>query len=54
MVSLLYDNISRLNEENESDRAGVYHVLGQLISPQKPVADPILQAYSKICHLEPL
>ncbi|KAL8763917.1 MAG: hypothetical protein Q9184_000360 [Pyrenodesmia sp. 2 TL-2023] len=27
LLSLLYDNLARLDEENESDRAGVYHVL---------------------------
>ncbi|KAL8971481.1 MAG: hypothetical protein Q9197_003252 [Variospora fuerteventurae] len=30
LLSLLYDNIARLDEENESDRAGVYHVLSVL------------------------
>lgn len=30
LISLLHENISRLNENNESDRAGIYHVLGVL------------------------
>ena len=30
LLNLLYENISRMNEELESDRAGVYHVLGVL------------------------
>ncbi|KAI4289191.1 MAG: hypothetical protein L6R35_001545 [Caloplaca aegaea] len=30
LLSLLYDNIARFDEENESDRAGVYHVLSVL------------------------
>lgn len=30
LLSLLYENISRLNEDIESDRAGVYHVLSVL------------------------
>ena len=30
LLNLLYENISRLDEYNESDRAGVYHVLGVL------------------------
>ena len=30
LLNLLYENISRLNEEIESDRAGVYHVLSVL------------------------
>ncbi|KAL8957225.1 MAG: hypothetical protein Q9193_005448 [Seirophora villosa] len=30
LLSLLHDNIARLDEENESDRAGVYHVLSVL------------------------
>ena len=30
LLSLLYENVSRLNEELESDRAGIYHVLGVL------------------------
>ncbi|KAL8800336.1 MAG: hypothetical protein Q9200_007280 [Gallowayella weberi] len=28
LLSLLYDNVSRLDEANESDRAGLYHILG--------------------------
>lgn len=28
LLNLLYENISRLDESNESDRAGIYHVLG--------------------------
>lgn len=32
IVSLLYENIDRFNEELESDRAGIYHVLGVLES----------------------
>ena len=32
LLDLLYENITRLNEELESDRAGVYHVLGVLES----------------------
>lgn len=31
LLSLLHDNIARLDEENESDRAGVYHVLSTLL-----------------------
>ncbi|KAL8812302.1 MAG: hypothetical protein Q9223_007328 [Gallowayella weberi] len=27
LLSLLYDNVSRLDEANESDRAGLYHIL---------------------------
>lgn len=30
LLNLLYENISRFNEEIESDRAGMYHVLGVL------------------------
>ncbi|MCJ1464940.1 hypothetical protein MMC07_003555 [Pseudocyphellaria aurata] len=30
LINLLLENISRLNENNESDRAGIYHVLGVL------------------------
>ena len=30
LLNLLYENISRLNEDNESDRAGIYHVLSVL------------------------
>ena len=30
LLSLLYENISRLNEDIESDRAGIYHVLNVL------------------------
>ena len=30
LLSLLYENINRLNEVLESDRAGIYHVLGVL------------------------
>ena len=30
ILNLLYENISRLNEDIESDRAGIYHVLGVL------------------------
>lgn len=30
LLNLLYENISRLSEELESDRAGIYHVLGVL------------------------
>ena len=30
LLNLLYENISRLNEDIESDRAGTYHVLGVL------------------------
>lgn len=30
LLSLLYENVSRLNEAIESDRAGIYHVLGVL------------------------
>lgn len=30
LLSLLYENISRLNEDIESDRAGIYHVLSVL------------------------
>ena len=32
LLNLLYENISRLNEDIESDRAGTYHVLGVLES----------------------
>lgn len=32
LLGLLYENINRLNEELESDRAGIYHVLGVLES----------------------
>lgn len=28
LLNLLYGNVSRLDEANESDRAGLYHVLG--------------------------
>ncbi len=28
LLNLLYENISRLDESNESDRAGIYHILG--------------------------
>lgn len=28
MINLLYENLLRLDENNESDRAGVYHILG--------------------------
>ncbi|KAL8950279.1 MAG: hypothetical protein Q9222_003683 [Ikaeria aurantiellina] len=30
LLSLLYDNVTRLDETNESDRAGLYHILGVL------------------------
>ena len=30
LLSLLYENISRLNEDMESDRAGIYHILSVL------------------------
>ena len=30
ILNLLYENLSRMNEDLESDRAGVYHVLGVL------------------------
>ena len=30
LLNLLYENIARLNEDLESDRAGIYHVLGVL------------------------
>ena len=30
LLSLLYENISRLNEDIESDRAGIYHILSVL------------------------
>lgn len=30
LLNLLYENITRLNEENDSDSAGIYHVLGVL------------------------
>ncbi len=26
---MLYENLSRMDEKNEADRAGVYHVLGK-------------------------
>ena len=32
ILSLLYENINRMDEELESDRAGVYHILGVLES----------------------
>lgn len=28
LLSLLYDNVTRLDEVNESDRAGLFHILG--------------------------
>ncbi|KAL9132245.1 MAG: hypothetical protein Q9217_000049 [Psora testacea] len=30
LLNLLYENITRMNEELESDRAGIYHILGVL------------------------
>lgn len=30
MINLLHENILRLSEDNESDRAGIYHVLGTI------------------------
>ncbi|KAL9595627.1 MAG: hypothetical protein Q9219_006333 [cf. Caloplaca sp. 3 TL-2023] len=43
LLSLLYDNVMRLDEENESDRAGIYHVLGVLenLSSQIRVAESL-------------
>lgn len=29
LLNLLYENLARFDEKIESDRAGVYHVLGQ-------------------------
>ena len=29
LLSLLYENLSRFDESIESDRAGVYHILGE-------------------------
>jgi len=29
ILELLVDNLSRLNEEEESDRQGIFHVLGR-------------------------
>ncbi|KAI4171973.1 MAG: hypothetical protein LQ343_003882 [Gyalolechia ehrenbergii] len=43
LLSLLYDNIARLDEENESDRAGVYHVLSVLenLSSRTTIAETL-------------
>lgn len=37
LLSLLFDNITRLDETNESDRAGLYHILS--LVPTKPTID---------------
>lgn len=33
MINLLHENLLRLDEDNESDRAGVYHILGNYSIP---------------------
>lgn len=32
LVELLTQNLSRLNEVSETDRAGVYYILGEFVS----------------------
>ena len=34
-MELLVDNLSRLNEDEEADRQGVFHVLGQDTCPMR-------------------
>ncbi|MCJ1258388.1 hypothetical protein MMC24_006221 [Lignoscripta atroalba] len=43
LLDLLFQNISRLNENNDSDRSGVYHVLGVLenLSSRPSIAELI-------------
>ncbi|KAL8731842.1 MAG: hypothetical protein Q9166_003126 [cf. Caloplaca sp. 2 TL-2023] len=43
LLSLLYDNVLRLDEANESDRTGLYHVLGVLenLSSRTAVAESL-------------
>ncbi|KAL8937577.1 MAG: hypothetical protein Q9211_003613 [Gyalolechia sp. 1 TL-2023] len=43
LLNLLYDNIARLDEDNESDRAGVYHVLSVLenLSSRTTIAESL-------------
>ncbi|KAL8713314.1 MAG: hypothetical protein Q9220_002513 [cf. Caloplaca sp. 1 TL-2023] len=43
LLSLLYDNVTRLDENNESDRAGLYHILGVLenLSSRASVAESL-------------
>ncbi|KAL8830920.1 MAG: hypothetical protein Q9170_005522 [Blastenia crenularia] len=43
LLNLLYDNITRLDEENESDKAGIYHVLSVLenLSSRPTVAESL-------------
>ncbi|KAL8692552.1 MAG: hypothetical protein Q9218_002445 [Villophora microphyllina] len=43
LLSLLYDNVLRLNEANESDRAGLYHILSVLenLSSRTTISDSI-------------
>lgn len=43
LLNLLYENIARLNEDLESDRAGIYHVLGVLenLSSRPSIASTI-------------
>ncbi|MCJ1424884.1 hypothetical protein MMC29_002772 [Sticta canariensis] len=50
LISLLHENISRLNEDNDSDRAGVYHVLGVLenLSSRASIAERIGKETSMI------
>ena len=43
LLPLLYDNVARFDENNEADRAGVYHVLSVLenLSSKPPLVDSI-------------
>ena len=43
LLSLLYDNLSRLDESQESDRAGIYHILSVVenVSSRSSIADQI-------------
>lgn len=49
ILELLVDNLGRLNETEESDRQGVFHVLGQHLLQFLPAAVQlnILQVYSR-------
>ncbi|KAL8808196.1 MAG: hypothetical protein Q9182_000260 [Xanthomendoza sp. 2 TL-2023] len=63
LLSLLYDNVSRLDEANESDRAGLYHILGVIenLSSRTAVAESLGKdtlfvpwLLKRIQHKEPL
>ncbi len=49
ILELLVDNLARLNEEEESDKQGVFHVLGGLVTTiaHRPILIQV-KAFSRI------